>query len=157
MYSDKAHLCLFYCGVRFPAIPSCVLFHVAPRLVSGTNIMQKRVWKAVEMRLWDTAASGLVVFLLPLGLLTQGKPAAHVMSSPVRGPASEDLRPPASRRCWHPSEAFRWPGLVAILMVTLKIVDWTTLLKVFNSETVSEWYCFKLLSLGVILLSIINR
>ena len=61
-------------GARFPAIPLCSSLHVAPRLVSGTNMMQKRRWKAAyEMRLWDTAASGRVIFLLSLGLLTQGK------------------------------------------------------------------------------------
>ena len=64
----------FTVGARFPAIPLCSSLHVAPRLVSGTNMMHKRRWKAAyEMRLWDTAASGPVVFLLSLGLLTQGK------------------------------------------------------------------------------------
>lgn len=64
----------FTVGARFPVIPLCSSLHVAPRLVSRTNMMQKRGWKAAsEMRLWDTAASGRVIFLLSLGLLTQGK------------------------------------------------------------------------------------
>ena len=96
----------FTVGARFPVIPLCSSLHVAPRLVSRTNMMQKRGWKAAsEMRLWDTAASGLVVFLLLLGSLTQGKVSCYVMSSPVEGPPSEDLRPPASKRCWNPREA----------------------------------------------------
>ena len=107
----------FTVGARFPVIPLCSSLHVAPTLVSRTNMMQKRGWKAAsEMRLWDTAASGLVVFLLLLGSLTQGKVSCCVMSSPVEGPPSEDLRPPASKRCWIPREAEQ--GLVAILMVT---------------------------------------
>lgn len=100
----------FTVGARFPAILLCSSLRIPPRLVCGTNIMQKRGWKAAsEVRLWDTAASGLVVFLLPLGSLTQGNASCHVISSPVEGPASEDLGPPA-RRCWQPSEAFRRAG-----------------------------------------------
>ena len=101
----------FTVGARFPAIPLCSSLRVPPSSVCGTNMTQKRGWKAAsEVRLWDTAASGLVVFLLPLGSLTQGRASCHVVSSSVEGPASEDPGPPASRRCWQPSEAFRRAG-----------------------------------------------
>ena len=95
-------------SLRYPCV---VHSHVAPSLVCGTNMTQKRGWKAAsEVRLWDAAASGLVVFLLPLGLLTQGRASCHVLSSPVEGPASEDLRPAASRRCWNSREALGRAG-----------------------------------------------